>query len=212
MTLDALALKYGTDKDASHHDYCRIYEQLFPHPEKVQRVLEIGILYGASLRMWADWFPNAQIVGMDNILQFKGEIPSRIALVKGDSSNSKDLEYITTFRPYDLIVDDGSHFWAHIITAFEPLFLNALAPGGFYVIEDLHVCWRPQHFQQGCPMNPMDYFKELVDKANWNGLSEWNRIYEPDGVVIEKDLTPLEKWIEDISFRKGLVIVRKAKR
>lgn len=211
MTLDELAIKHDTEKSSLKHDYCHIYESLFPKPEKVQRVLEIGVYLGASLRMWADYFNNASIVGIDPVPQFKGDIPSGVYPITGDATNPKDLGYIETFGPFDLIVDDGSHFWDQIIIAFEGLFLKALAPGGIYVVEDMHVCYRPQHFQHGCPQNPMDYFRSLVDKVNWGGLSEWNRIYNPDGVDIEQ-LTPMEKWLEAIEFRKGLVIVRKAKR
>lgn len=45
--------------------------------------------------------------------------------------------------PFDVIVDDGSHIVHHQMLSFEYLFLNALKPGGLYVIEDLQTSFHP---------------------------------------------------------------------
>ncbi len=138
-----LALKYGTDKVKEHangtgHNYTPFYYELLKD-RKIQSVLEIGIcsnkVYtGPSLRMWADFFPEAQIWGFDNcpwVMVNEGRIKS----VLGDQSKYADLAKITG-QEYDLIIDDGSHEPAHqILTA------NDLAPclyaGGLYIIEDI---------------------------------------------------------------------------
>ena len=62
--LTALAIRHGTDKWGPHF-YTPVYHELFAHlRDAAVRLLEIGIggygyqtVGGASLRMWADYFP-----------------------------------------------------------------------------------------------------------------------------------------------------------
>jgi hypothetical protein len=62
--LTALALKHGTDK--ATHRYTSVYEKLFrPWRETAGKVLEIGIDFGNSLRMWQEYFTKAEIHGID---------------------------------------------------------------------------------------------------------------------------------------------------
>ena len=78
IDLDALARLHGTDKSSHHHGYTRLYERHFASRRAtVRRLLEIGVggtsswrgydttQGGQSLRMWSDYFPNAEIVGVD---------------------------------------------------------------------------------------------------------------------------------------------------
>src|ERR1051325_11492314 len=61
-----LAAVYGTDKGATMHRYVDLYEKyLAPRRRTATAVLEIGVHQGASLRMWRDYFPHAEIVGLD---------------------------------------------------------------------------------------------------------------------------------------------------
>src|SRR5882672_934336 len=70
--LTALAIKHGTDKWGPHF-YTPVYHALFAHlRDRPIRLLEIGIggyeyntVGGASLAMWAEYFPRARIVGID---------------------------------------------------------------------------------------------------------------------------------------------------
>ena len=76
--LTELGLKYGTDK--SENGYTRIYEEfLSDKRNEKNNILEIGVGRGASLRMWAEYFPESFILGMDreDIAQ-----ELRIAIVK----------------------------------------------------------------------------------------------------------------------------------
>jgi hypothetical protein len=57
MKLKEIGEKYGTDK--VEHDYLDFYEKELP--KQVGKLLEIGVLNGASLRMWKEYYTEAAI-------------------------------------------------------------------------------------------------------------------------------------------------------
>src|SRR4051812_6007167 len=64
--LDERGILAGTDKSSLANDYLRHYERIFaPWRERTFTLLEIGIAQGASLRLWRDYFPHADIVAID---------------------------------------------------------------------------------------------------------------------------------------------------
>lgn len=146
-----LAEKYGSDKTAKYrHPYTPFYDELLRGRE-VKRVLEIGIgtpvcmnpfvngyKTGASLYMWSEYFPQAEIWGLDNDMSAlfdDGNIHTRYC----DQSNVESLVNVAQILGgfFDLIIDDGSHVLEH-----QALTANTLAPillskTGVYVIEDV---------------------------------------------------------------------------
>src|SRR6266550_5384405 len=150
-----LALKYGTDKGGWHtiagdtcHNYTPTYHMLLgPYREQVKAVLEIGVNYGPSLRMWRDYFPNARIIGLDSnaACLFNEE---RIDCFPADQNNAESLDGALTIAgisKYDLIVDDGSHEENHQVFSANVL-SRYLAPNGIYVIEDITLDCEPWHY------------------------------------------------------------------
>jgi methyltransferase family protein len=147
-----LARKYGTDKSGWHlqagdtvHNYGPAYHDLFKdRREQVTNVLEIGVNYGCSLRMWRDYFPNAHITGIDSNegCLFKEE---RISCFPADQFNERDLLAVmhVVEAQFDLIVDDGSHEPAHQIFSAQVL-LPYLKRKGYYVIEDIFPDCKPE--------------------------------------------------------------------
>lgn len=150
MTIDELSLKYGSDMTPKYgHSYSHKFDELFSKMKNVEKVLEIGIGYpelmekyvpgynvGPSLKVWRDYFPNAQIYGVDNmeVCMFEDE---RITTILCDQSNSRELEAIASkFGPFDIIIDDGSHEINHQILSAEVL-LPHVKNGGLYIIEDI---------------------------------------------------------------------------
>ena len=54
-----------TDKDTIH-SYLETYEDLFKNKKLTSSaVMEIGIYDGGSIKLWYDYFPNANIYGID---------------------------------------------------------------------------------------------------------------------------------------------------
>lgn len=150
-----LAEKYGSDKVASiHHDYTMFYTELL-YGREVKRVLEIGIgtpdtmrhvpgyKYGASLYMWRDYFPLAQIWGID--IDPSAMIRElRIHTVVCDQRSEESLLTFANIGgpKFDLIVDDGSHDCNDQALTANTLIPRLLSPTGVYVIED--VIWRKE--------------------------------------------------------------------
>ena len=138
-SLDDLGRKYGTDKASNGHDYLRHYEFYFERMrEHVSRIIEIGGLAGASLAMWTDYFPRAQIICIDVNPEVKRFQSDRVAIEIGNAGDRTFLKSIRSkYGTADIVIDDGSHRWDHQRIAFQVLF-PMVAPDGFYIVEDLH--------------------------------------------------------------------------
>jgi len=144
LSLTRLFRLFKCDKqqDGWHH-YGPTYDALF-RPWKYRRVrlLEIGIggghatPGGKSLLAWQAYFPRGHIIGAD--IEDKTALAgSRREIVMLDQSSPEQLAALARDKgPFDLIVDDGSHFSAHQIVTFLQLF-GALNDGGNSVASQL---------------------------------------------------------------------------
>ena len=68
VTLTGLADLFGSDKGSIKHGYTKHYEKIIDDlggKNAPLIIAEIGIACGASLRMWANYLPNAKIDGYD---------------------------------------------------------------------------------------------------------------------------------------------------
>lgn len=154
MLLNSIGLKHETDK-AFYHKYCDFYQRLLPKRTFKGRLLEIGVMDGASIRMWSEYYPHAEIVGLDIIDKSHLNI-DRATLLTVDATNPKELAKLGNF---DIIIDDGSHMTGDQQVAFEQLFYKQLNKGGFYVIEDLHTSNWPAYINS--ELNTIEYLKKL---------------------------------------------------
>lgn len=132
--LHDIGLKHGTDK-ATFHGFCDFYEKHLPGRDFSGRLLEIGIMEGASLRMWAEYYPNAEIVGIDINNKRHLNLAGNVSVIHGDATNHHVTQQLGEF---DIIVDDGSHLTSDQQMSFLWLFYNQLSASGIYVLEDLH--------------------------------------------------------------------------
>ncbi len=113
----------------------------------VRSVCEIGVGHGASLRMWADIFPHAEIVGIDIAPEYWFSEP-RITVIIGDATYPETAYSAAEFAPFDLIVDDGSHDPRDVRATFANL-SDFLKPNGLYVVEDVDWPMYPGRFYPG---------------------------------------------------------------
>lgn len=147
--LTRLAIRHGTDKFGQHL-YTPIYHRLFAHlRDQPIRILEIGIgwpnvsvLGGASLRMWRDYFPHAQLVGID--LQPKRmNLGERVHIAQGSQTDPQFLQQLAaTYGPFDVVIDDGSHRVNDVLVTFDTLY-PLMRNGGLYAVEDVQTAFWP---------------------------------------------------------------------
>lgn len=157
-SLTDLAIKYSCDKYYQHsYIDSGFYEKLFAGRD-VRKFLEIGIgyealmaplvpkyIHGASLRMWEEYFPHADIFSCDirsDTLVNEGRIRS-VCCDQYDASSLQKM--ITAFwswrrvfddRGFDVIIDDGCHHTLAQVISFYTLW-PYLNHGGVYVVEDV---------------------------------------------------------------------------
>jgi hypothetical protein len=208
--LSTLAVQHGTDK-WNHHFYTEHYEKTLSHLEHEEfNLLEIGIggyefpdKGGASLRMWADYFTKARIVGFDLYDKSKIDIRNRnIIAVQGDQYNEDDLKKLDKEHGlFQVIVDDGSHQNSHQIKSFETLF-PLMPEGGIYIIEDTETSYWKDYGGTtdiwdiiGNP-SCLAYFIYKIHELHYrtNGISKHD---------------PFTDHIESIQFFNNIIIIRK---
>lgn len=136
--LDDIAVSCNTDKSSRSHRYTKVYSELFdPMRFGIKNVCEIGIQYGGSLKMWAEYFTNAKIVGID---VDQGCI-QRVHPLKAIIHSASDKGIVPLLQPegpFDIIIDDGSHATQDQIKSFELLF-PLVKDSGYYIIEDIYI-------------------------------------------------------------------------
>lgn len=198
--LSKIAQKYVTDK-FGHHNYTPIYDRYFSSLRNNPIVLiEAGIggyhlplEGGGSLRMWAEYFSNAKIVGFDiheKQLSFMGDA-TKISIFRGAQDDAEFLDRLfTRVGQPDIFIDDCSHDTPLTLKTFEIVF-PFLKSGGIYVVEDAHASyWDNQNHHGTIDIgahkysSPMNYFKALTDSLNREHIAGyasfkefWGKVY-----------------------------------
>ena len=160
MKLTDIVGKYKTDKQ-DPHQYLETYEKYFSNYKDrldVKKVVEIGVSFGDSLLMWAEYFPNAEIIGADILdfekseymVNFGGILTDRGILrdhprISVYQLDQTDLESLKRFKSNigedcDILIDDGGHSMEMHQKTLKTL-LPVIKSSGLYVIEDLHTCY-----------------------------------------------------------------------
>ena len=201
MSLIEIGKKYPSSKNIS--GFIQLYEKYFTSLKNLKiNILEIGIENGDSLRIWREFFPNANICGIDiDKKNFKIE---NVDILQGDQSNQLFLKsVIDKYKNFDIIIDDGSHQSKHIITSFKFLF-PFLNDNGIYVVEDLQTSYFPRY--GGSRINlkkknsSMNFIKSLTDSINYE---KNNRPYF--------NKNNFEGLIKSIYFHQNIAFIYKGK-
>eukprot|EP00565_Helicotheca_tamesis_P008438 CAMPEP_0185724464 /NCGR_PEP_ID=MMETSP1171-20130828/934_1 /TAXON_ID=374046 /ORGANISM="Helicotheca tamensis, Strain CCMP826" /LENGTH=336 /DNA_ID=CAMNT_0028392317 /DNA_START=92 /DNA_END=1102 /DNA_ORIENTATION=- len=139
-----LLIESGSDKYYRHH-YERYYEGwLEPYRNVAKlKMLEIGADQGKSIELWKNYFTNHELVmGLaygDHVLS-SGIKDRGVEIHYGDQSKHETMNALMKKGPWDVIIDDGSHFPGHTLYSLFALW-EAVKPGGIYVIEDLETSY-----------------------------------------------------------------------
>lgn len=154
MKLTDIHTQFKTDKGTAH-DYIPYYEQTFADRRTEElNVLEIGVLFGGSLKMWEHYFENSNIYGVEDFSQQDGQWHYQYEPVDGDAvmEDVNSHERITLFNfdcenlnhiqehfgdlKFDVILDDANHKLTQQMKNFENYF-PYLNDGGVYICEDV---------------------------------------------------------------------------
>ncbi len=206
-TFESLCDLYGTDKGTGgnpktelpwpSHNYSDFYTKLFKDERsRIKKVFECGIgtnnenvasnmtsrgIPGASLRVWKNYFPNAQIFGVDidKSILFEEE---RISTHFMDQTNEESIRnYWSSLGQdeFDIMIDDGLHTFEAAVELFKNSY-GFLKKGGKYIIEDIPI-W-----------NAKEYLKYFETQADCVSLIAVSRIGLELGdnvlLLIEKQL------------------------
>jgi hypothetical protein len=115
--------------------YDRYFGEFSGQPIKM---LELGVYTGESLKVWASYFPQGTIIGLDLMESPDFSGYPNIVFKRGDQTDSDRLKEIClTYAAdgLDIVLDDASHIGQHSAASYKALFPH-LKPGGLYIIED----------------------------------------------------------------------------
>ena len=206
--------------------YFKIYEDVLgPLRNEHIDILELGIFSGASVRIWYDFFPNANIVALDvsqdavqTLSDFEDD--DRVHAILGDQSDAGALAKClshTKSGVFDVIIDDASHIGSLSKASADYLLRNCLRSAGLYFVEDYGTGYIPD-FPDGSelPRNaPSKGFFGRKDekkqfKSHQYGMVGWlkqlvDEIHIPVFHGPETDALP----IESIQFWSSIALIRK---
>lgn len=140
LGLEAIGRRHGTDK--VEHRYLGHYEEALGHlRDRAIKVLEVGVFHGQSILMWREYFPKAEIHGVDIDFSASGKVLAGTPGVHLHRVNCDVEEEIAEFARqhggFDVIIDDGGHTMRQQQLALKVLW-KVLSPGGLFIMEDLH--------------------------------------------------------------------------
>lgn len=204
--LHRLAIQHDAKRGANF--YIPHYFQRFAaFRDRRMTVLEIGVggyedaaSGGNSLKLWRDFFPNAQILGLD-YYDKQGLNGDRILTVQGDQSDPVFLERLgREHGPFDIIIDDGSHKPPHIRQSFASLWTH-LSADGWYVIEDMQTSYW-EIFDgtsiRGARPTTMDLLRDLIEALHHSEID-----------VVGYQPTELDQTIVGIEIMRNIAFIRK---
>jgi hypothetical protein len=170
-----------TDKNTVH-SYLPLYQTLLiKKKETAKNVLEVGISNGGSIKLWYDFFTNANVYGLDTMhidTVWEG-IKDKERIILYTSTDAYDAELFTTNFlnkniKCDFMLDDGPHSLESMIQ-FIKLYSQLMTDDGILIIEDVQYwSWT-------------DILKEAVPEH----LKKFVKIY---------DLRPNKNRYDDIVF------------
>ena len=135
--LDAAGVRHGTELSSLSRDCLRGWAPLLaPFRGRSFDLLEIGVGSGASMRTWREWFPAAQLVGLEaRRIHIEPPIPGCV-IVQGNQADPATLHRVVKEYTLQVVIDDGSRCADDQIQTFLTLF-PWLEPDSVYVCAGL---------------------------------------------------------------------------
>ena len=140
------------------------HENLNELKNKKLDILEIGLAKGGGIASLYFYFPNSNLIGVDNNpfrIRYKS---NRIRSIYVDTSSKKILQNLSNHlnQKFDIILDDCGHRLIDQILCFSENFKN-LKKGGIYIVEDLNY---PELHAMYNPTNEVVNLKTILKKIS----------------------------------------------
>jgi len=187
--------RHGTDKANPNRRLLRIYDlELSGRREEPVSLLEIGVLGGASLRTWRDYFPNGRIHGIDIKPAAAAHEGERTRVFIGSQSDPAFLSSVVAETgPLDVIIDDGSHLARDQVGSLLQLWPH-VKPGGLYIVEETHTSYMSEYLMGWRhPGTTIEFLKDVADDVH----ATWH-----DKPVLIRDCLSLTFFQETCLLRK----------
>lgn len=215
--LAALGERHRTTKFTAREcaGYAEHYWKRLGHlQESTFKLLEIGVQHGRSMRMWRDFFPKADLTGVEiHGWRLENFSLPRTTIFIGDQADAPFMRRVVSEAgPFDVIIDDGGHVMSEQWASFEVLFPEGLTDGGIYVIEDLHTCYWPD-WQGGLRRegSTIERLKGLLDDMNYRAHAGGRTTEEgpPPLSTITPGLNYFATHITGMHFHRSLCFIDK---
>jgi SAM-dependent methyltransferase len=204
-SLEELGYKYGSDKSRDDHGYVKVYADLFePIRTKPLSILEVGIATGQSLQMWQDYFPKADIKGIDiTVNQLARQKFTNSPRVKLYETSSQDKAAIDNLGipagSVDIIIDDGDHSLKGQERTLAAMW-HLLRPGGHYIVED--ILWNQDGQTKEEQMRNPYLHPEMLEQSTNDilelndafftdvslGHRSWDKYTQVSSTILERDI------------------------
>ena len=143
MSLQEIVDNSRTDKNTTH-SYLPLYQKLLVgRKEMAKNVLEVGIFMGGSIKLWNDYFPNANIYGVD-VMPYANcweGIKNQQKIILHTSTDAYSHQFFKTHFldkniKCDFMLDDGPHT-LESQKQFIRLYSQIMTDDGILIVEDV---------------------------------------------------------------------------
>lgn len=201
--------KFQTDKCINNYDDFYI-DYLRGSRFKKLKILEIGIgghqeenFLGGSLLLWNSYCPRSKIYGIDLSKKSLFNRYRRIQTFVVDQSSSESLdEFAREHGPFDIIIDDGSHFTDHILTTFNS-FYKFLNINGCYFIEDMGTTYIKSFFGEPDIDKHSVFFQRIMQIAKMTTRTAISSNYDDHKEEFSK--------LHSITFGNNMIMIKNSK-
>lgn len=207
-------MEFNTDKYS--HGYIPFYEEYFQKCENVKNILEIGIHNGESLKYFSNYFPDANVYGID-IEDRTGYCDSdKIKTFVCNQESREDLAKFleSTNVEFDIILDDGGHTMKQQQISLGFLF-KKVKKGGLYILEDLHTSiWETNLAHGGGFITEDDDMTSLHMLSNFKNTKKMisNHILSDERYLLETEIESIEIWSRTPNYNESVTsIIKKNK-
>lgn len=230
MNLSEVGKKYNTDKN--EHGFLPFYEEIIRHKKNENlTIMEIGVFYGESVKMWNEYLPNSIIYAADwwtgmqgngsffeNSKKFIEESKNydRIKLIDLDQSDVNNIKKVCNDLSnvkFDLILDDASHKSRDQQITFKHMW-KLIKPGGYFIIEDIHTSLYDKYSYGVLEDNSNSTLTMLVNYLETGKMkSVYDNFEDLENDIEYVDIICLDSYNNRTSninnFKSGTVIIKK---